>query len=77
MFRRGGKMISTILFKRINPLVARGRKLVNSLGQALRDLPDEDISLKQKLNNYIINEAINKESNNQAVNDLRQAGISI
>lgn len=70
-------MISTILFKRINPLVARGRKLVNSLGQALRDLPDEDISLKQKLNNYIINEAINKESNNQAVNDLRQAGISI
>jgi len=70
-------MISTILFKKINPLVAKGRKLVNTLGQSLKDSPDEDISLKQKLNNYIINEAINKESNNQALNDLRQAGISI
>ena len=71
-------MIITILYKKsITPLVARGRKFVNSLRQTLKDSPDYEISRKQKLNNYIIGEAINNKSNDQILNDLRQAGIFI
>ena len=71
-------MINTMLYKnKINPLVAMGRKLVNALQQALQDSEDEDISRKRKLNNYIIDEEINSEANNQTLNDLRQVGIFI